>query len=197
MLFAVKGFSQSQELEQLRLDLEKLVQMKSMLSNMYNGYQTLAKGYDQITSLAKGNFDLHKNYLDQLLQVSPQIMNSSVLQGILDKRSAVGLESASAYWQYVRSGLFTNTELMNLKAQFDSFNAVVLRKIDQLNKVLTPGSLRMSDSERISAIERVDRDVGEALGSVRALVKEQNAVAALRGLQKKEISSMRSLYGLK
>ena len=39
--------------------------------------------------------------------------------------------------------------------------------------------------------------VGEVLAAGRAVVKEQNAVAAGRGQQKKEIDAMRLLYGLK
>jgi hypothetical protein len=197
VVISIIGFCQSQELEQLRLDLEKLVQMKSLLSNMYNGYTTLANGYNKISSLAKGNFELHKNYLDQLLQVAPQLRNSTMVQTILDNRSAGIAEGASAFSSLLRSGVFTNAELVSIKNQLDQFKSLTGRKVDQLNMVLTPGALRMSDQERIGSIERVDKDVGEALMALRAVVKEQTAVAAVRGQRKREIESMRTLYGLK
>ena len=197
VLFGLGSFCQTLELEQLRLDIEKLAQMRAMLNNMYNGYTTLANGYNQVTGLAKGNFDLHKNFLDQLLLVAPQVKNSSLLQTILDKRAAVLSEAGLAYSSYLKSGLFSNAELINIKNQFDQVTSLVGKKVDQLNLVLTPGSLRMSDQERMGSIERIDKDVGEALLGERVLVKETSAIAATRGQRKKDIEAMRTMYGLK
>ena len=66
-----------------------------------------------------------------------------------------------------------------------------------MNLVLTPGTLRMSDQERISAIDRIDKDVGDVLSSLRTIVKEQNVVAAVRAQQKKDNNAMRAWYGFK
>ena len=195
--FSFYGFAQTQDLEQLRLDLEKLVQMKAMLNNLSNGYSTIANGYNQITNLSKGNFDLHKNYLDQLLQVAPQIKTYPVVQTILDKQAALLTESSIAYNGYLKSGLFSATELFTMKSQLDGFKIIMSKKLDQLNLVLTPGALRMSDQERLVAIDRIDKDVGDALNSERAFVKEQSATLAARGQRKKDINGMRAWYGFK
>jgi len=197
IMFSHVGFTQLQDIEQLKLDIEKLVQMKTMLSSMYNGYTTISNGYKQVTSLAKGNFDLHKNYLDQLLQVAPPIKNASVVQTILHKQTTVISELNAAYGVYLKSGFFSANELFNTKIEFDQYKTLISKKLDQLNLVLTPGILRMSDQERIGAIDRIDKDVGDALGFVRTLVKEQNIVAAARAQQKKDNNAMRAWYGLK
>jgi hypothetical protein len=39
-----------------------------------------------------------------------------------------------------------------------------LRNLDELTMVLTPGELRMSDAERLAAIDRIDRAVADRLG---------------------------------
>ncbi len=197
IMFSYVGFTQLQDIEQLKLDIEKLVQMKTMLSSMYHGYTTISNGYKQVASLAKGNFDLHKNYLDQLLQVAPPIKNASVVQTILHKQITVISELNAAYGVYLKSGFFSANELCNTKIEFDQYKTLISKKLDQLNLVLTPGVLRMSDQERIGAIDRIDKDVGDALGFVRTLVKEQNIVAAARAQQKKDNNAMRAWYGLK
>ncbi len=201
LIFSIIGsygaFSQSQEIEQLKLDLEKLVQMKMMLQSMYDGYHTLTNGYNQVSNIAKGSFDLHKNYLDQLIQVAPSVKSYSIVQTILNNQVLVISESSSAYGSYLKSGLFTSSELLTTKNQFDQFKTLIGKKLDQLNTVLTPGAFRMSDQERIMAIDRIDRDVGEALRSLRTLVKEQGAIAALRAQQKKDNNAMRAWYGSK
>ncbi len=191
------AFSQSQDIEQLKLDLEKLVQMKMMLQSMYDGYNTLASGYNQVSHLTKNNFEMHKKYLEQLLQVAPQIKKYPVIQTILNKQVALLSESSAAYQSYLKSGLFSASDLFETKNQLDQFKSIINKKIDHLNLILTPGGLRMSDQDRLLAIDRIDKDVGDALNSARALVKEQNAVMAVRAQQKKDNNAMRAWYGLK
>src|ERR1700712_1618677 len=67
--------AQVQEMQQLLLDIEKLTQMKSILSDMKTGYQIYQQGYGSISSLSKGNFDLRSVYLNGLMAVSPGVRN--------------------------------------------------------------------------------------------------------------------------
>ena len=65
--------AQSQEVQQLLLNVEKLAQFKKILQNMKQGYQVLHKGYTTIRNLSQGNFSLHKTFLDALFEVSPAV----------------------------------------------------------------------------------------------------------------------------
>lgn len=202
LLFLLLSFSrivfcQAQDIEQLKLDLEKLVQMKTMLSNMYSSYTTLSNGYNLITSLAKDNFDLHKNYLDQLLQVADPVRNYPLIQAILELQATISTEGNTAYLSYVKSGLFRTNELQAFKNRLDQTKAAVSKKLNHLQLVLTPGSLRMSDQERMGAIDRIDKDVGDALVSIRAMIKDQNDIAVARTQQKKDNNAMKAWYGFK
>jgi hypothetical protein len=98
---------------------------------------------------------------------------------------------------YVKSGLFRASELQAFKNRIDQTKAVVAKQLNHLQLVLKPGSLRMSDQERIGAIDRIDKDVGDALVSIRAMVKEQNDIAATRAQQKKDNNAMKAWYGFK
>ena len=69
-------FGQSQEAKQLLLNVEKLAQLKLMLSHMKTGYQILEKGYTSIKNISQGNFNLHRDFLDGLLQVSPAVKHN-------------------------------------------------------------------------------------------------------------------------
>lgn len=195
--FRLTVSAQLQDIEQLKLNIEKLVQMKAMLSSMKSGYATLSNGYSQITGLAKGNFELHKNYLDELLQVAAPVRNYPLVESVKEMQGAVNDESNTAYLFYLRSGLFKPAELFEIKKRLDQIKTAVAKQVAHLRVVLTNGVLRMSDEERISAIDRIDKDVGQALGAMRALLSEENALAATRGQQKKNIDAMRLLYGLK
>ncbi|MFK4985512.1 hypothetical protein ACI4B7_27170, partial [Klebsiella pneumoniae] len=65
--------AQSDEVQQLLLNIEKLAQFKKILKNMKNGYQIIFKGYTAVKDISQGNFNLHKTFLDGLMQVSPAV----------------------------------------------------------------------------------------------------------------------------
>ncbi len=75
LLLCNNCFSQSQDLKQLELDIQKLAQLKSMLLEMYRGYTILDKGYSSIKDLTQGNYNLHKTYRQLITQSA--VFNSS------------------------------------------------------------------------------------------------------------------------
>lgn len=198
MLFCVfAGRGQSQDMQQLILDLEKLAQMRSMLTSMYNGYTTLVNGYNRISGLAKGNFDLHKNYLDGLLIISPAVSDYKNTAAVFSKRELAEKEGSQGYLRMLKSGVFTSKELTENKAYFDQLSALCGRKMQQMQMVLTSGSLRMSDSERIEAIDRINQDVGKILEAVRLQVKEKEDIMVRRRQRLRDVNGMKTLNGIK
>jgi hypothetical protein len=69
----VMAQSVSDDIQQLLLDVEKLSQLKQILTEMYQEYTMLYNGYEKIKGLSQGTFSLHKVYLDGLLLVSPSV----------------------------------------------------------------------------------------------------------------------------
>ena len=76
-------FAQSQEAQQLLLDVEKLVQFKQILNDLKKGYDILNGGYNAIKNISQGNFNLHQTFLDGLLQVSPAVQNYERIADII------------------------------------------------------------------------------------------------------------------
>ena len=67
-----RSSAQTVEAQQLLLNWEKLTQFKQILQDMYDGYQIIHKGYTTIKNISSGNYQLHKGFLDALLEVSPR-----------------------------------------------------------------------------------------------------------------------------
>jgi len=75
-MFQITGnalYTQSTEAQQLILNIEKLAQLKKILSNMKKGYEIVSSGYNGIKDISKGNFNLHDAFLNALLQVNPTV----------------------------------------------------------------------------------------------------------------------------
>lgn len=189
-------FGQSQEMDELKLNLEKLAQLKLMLSQMKQGYTVLQNGYNSVRNAAQGNFDLHKQYLNAQLQVSDQVRNTPALQRMLTNQSA--FESEYKQWVLLLQGLglITANEWTETVGKFQRIESQARDDLDQLQRILSNGDLRMSDAERISAIESLADKSDKYLGSVRVLIKEQNGLMMNRAQQKKDVVAMKRLYGL-
>lgn len=192
----ISGQAQIQEIEQLKINLEKLVQLKLMLSQAKQGYQTLQNGYNAVRDAAKGNYNLHKNYLDGLLQVSPQVRNAPALKRLLDNNVFAPTEYRGWYNQVLKLGVFKPVELTSIQERYRFIETGLTDQIEQLQSILSSGKLRMSDGERVAAIEVLAVKSDEQLIALRQLINEQTAIAAGRVQDKKDVEAIRRLYGV-
>src|SRR5436190_10875691 len=92
-----KTFAQAQELEQLALDLEKLTQFKQILKDLEEGYKVLEGGYNTIKDISQGNFNLHKEFLDGLLAISPAVAKYKKIADIISMQLQLVKEYKSAF----------------------------------------------------------------------------------------------------
>ena len=97
------SFAQSDEAQQLLLNIEKLTQLKKILNEMYQGYKIVSKGYNTIKDISHGNFDLHKTFLDGLLEVSPAVKKYKRIVDIISLQSSLVKEYRSAFNRFKKS----------------------------------------------------------------------------------------------
>lgn len=187
-------FSQSQDLKQLELDIQKLAQLKSMLSEMSRGYSILDKGYGAVKVLSKTNYDLHKTYLDKLMDVSATVKNDPKFASTFDLQKQISEACRSSLSMLTQSTVFTTQE----KSQIASFlqNSITRSNslIDELKMVATPGVLRMNDAERLQAIARIENAMKEKLSSVLQQKKNIESLNTLRTKQISETQKLKSLF---
>ncbi len=195
--FWVTGFSQAQELQQLAMDIEKLAQLKSMYQSMVKGYTTLTKGYGDVINVTKGNFDMHKAYLDGLIAVNPSVKKYGKINSIADNQTLIVKEFNTAYTKFISSGMFTNAELLDIKAAAKNIIDESTKGLDELLLVVTPGSLRMNDEERIAAIDRIDLQMDNWLKVMRTMTGDNQQLLLLRSQRQRDVKSMKTLNGIK
>ena len=197
ILFCFRLNAQTQELQQLKLDLEKLAQFKLVLSQMKQGYQTLQNGYNSVRDVSKGNFELHKNYLDGLLLVNPSVKQSPALKQIATDQAAIAKTFQTAFQQYQSSGLFSSGELTDLRSKYTESVQKVNDALDVLVQVTSSGKLRMNDAERLQIIEAIHADISGQLGLVKTMINDHSRLMALRMQQRKDNDALKKLSGLK
>lgn len=189
--------AQSDEAQQLLLNWEKLIQFKKILQNMYDGYKILNKGYTAVKEISEGNFSLHKGFLDALLEVSPAVRKYQRIKDIISYQIRIVKDYKSAFAQFKEDKQFTPQEIEYLGKVYGNLLGQSLKGLEELYMVITAGELRMSDDERLQAIDRIY----EAIVDQFSFLKEFNSNTALLSLQRKteatEVKMSRIIYGMK
>lgn len=193
---AVPAQSISQLLSQLAMDTEKLTELRTILQDMYKSYEIIDKGYTDIKSIAQGNFNLHKAFLDGLLVVSPAVRNYPRVVDIINAEYTIVSEYKAAYSRFVADRHFTPTELNTIGTLYSNLFNRSLGCINELTMVLTDGSLRTSDDQRLQAVDRIYADINGQLSLLRQFNNNTSIQAIQRARESNDVEMLRSLYGI-
>ena len=189
-------FAQSTEAQQLLLNVEKLAQLKKILSNMKKGYEIVSTGYNTIKDISKGNFNLHDAFLNALLQVSPRVRKYKRVADIITCQSQIVKEYKSAFNRFKSTNLFNSSEITYMEDVYKNLFNKSLQNLDELGIVITAGKLRMSDDERIAAIDRIYKDISDKLVFLRGFNNESSVLAVQRGKELVDTKLSEKLNGL-
>lgn len=191
-----KATAQSAEVQQLLLNIQKLAQLKKILSNMKTGYQIVSGGYNTIKDISKGNFNLHQTFLDGLMQVSPVVRKYRRIGEIISLQGQLVKEYKSAFRRFEASNLFNVNEMAYMKNVYANLFNKSLQNLEELSMIVTAGKLRMSDDERLNAIDKIFNDAGDKLIFLRTFNKENNVLAIQRGREMVDTEVSKKLNGL-
>jgi hypothetical protein len=164
---------------------------------MYDGYKVLYKGYTAVKDISKGNFDLHKTFLDGLLQVSPVVQKYKRIADIINYQLRLTKEYKEAFNYFKVEKQFTTGEIDYIGKVYKNLFKQSVKSLEELTMIVTSGKLRMSDDERLQAIDRIYETVVDQY----AFLNEFNNGTSLLVMQRKaeiaEIKMSRILNGIK
>lgn len=188
--------AQSDEVQQLLLNIEKLAQFKKILKNMKNGYQIIFKGYTAVKDISQGNFNLHKTFLDGLMQVSPAVKKYKRIADIISYQLRIAKEYKLAFNRFKEEKQFTIDEIDYLGKVYGNLFNESLKSLDELSMVITSGKLRMSDDERLQAIDKIYLAVEDQYSFLKDFTNNTNMLSLQRKSEQAQIEMSRKLFGL-
>lgn len=194
LLLPSKVTAQAQEMQQLILNIEKLAQFRQILKDMKKGYEILNGGYNTVKKLSQGNFSLHETFLDALMQVSPTIRNYRRVGDIVNYQVLLVKEYKAAFNRFKNSGNFNPDEIAYLERVYNNLFKQSLRNIDELTTVITANKMRMSDDERLVAIDKIYADMQDKLLFLRSFNSNTSVLAIQRAKERNDVNAMRSIY---
>jgi hypothetical protein len=189
-----KSYSQTQAIQQLLLDVEKLTQLKNILTELKDGYEIVSNGYTTIKNISEGNFKLHDIFLKSLLEVSPAVKNYVRIKDITVAQLSLVREYKNALKQFKGSGEFSVGEINYLEKVYANLFNHSVDNLQTMIMVITAGKLRMSDDERINSIDAVWKDVSQQLTFLRHFNNQARILCLQRAKEKNDLSTMKHLY---
>ena len=179
------------------MDIQKLAVLKANLNEMYKGYNVLAQGYENIKNINVSNFNLHKNFLDGLLLVSPVVKQYKKVADIISAQQQLVSEYATAFKTLRSSGYMNADELNYMGTVYNNLFKTSLKDLDALTAVLTEGTMRMSDAERLQAIDKIHESIMDKLSFLKQFDQTNTLLAVQRAKEHNDIATLQSLYGIK
>ena len=192
---AKRSEAQDQDMEQLILDIQKLSQFKSILTDMEKGYADLSAGYGVVKGIAQGSFNLHEVFLDGLYLVSPVVRQYVRVADILAAEERILSEYKSAYRRFAASNQFNPHELDYMIGVYGQLTRQALQQMTNLLNVITYSKLRMSDAERLAAIDWIYRDTDDKLVFLESFNRKTTMLQLQRTKEQHYNQTLKNLYG--
>jgi hypothetical protein len=189
--------SVSDVIQQLVLDYQKLASLKNILGQMYTGYSVLTKGYGAVKDVAQGNFSLHEAFLDGLYLVRPAVRKYPRVADIIKDQAALISEYKSVSGAFKRDQHFSPDELSYMMVIYNNLVSQSLKNLDDLSLIVTDSKLRMSDAERLAAIDQIYLASHNQLSYLRKFNDQAAKITWQRAQVTADKQGVKSIYGLK
>ena len=191
-----KAGAQMKEVVEFGINLERLAQLKSILSTLKKGFDIVSKGYGTVKDLSEGNFKLHQVFLDGLLEVSPAVKKYHKIPEIISMQLALIKRAKSDLNVIIREGGFSLQEMNYIKSVHDNLRSQSLQNLDELVNVTTAGKFRMSDEDRLKAIDRIHQDMIEKLNFLFLFGKNSMSLSLEKKKNEMELNRLKALQGI-
>ncbi|SEW15886.1 hypothetical protein [Chitinophaga arvensicola] len=197
LLFADRVSAQSFEIQQLILNVEKLNQFREVLDKMYDGYKIISEGYQKVKDVTSGNYKIHDLFLDGLYQISPEIKKYHRVPEIIEGQIRLAKQCRSGLKYFRDAGTFKADDIIYVSRVYSRVIDESLQNLDELLLVITARKLRMSDDERLTAIDRIADDMNSKLAFTHSFSTDMSGLVLSRTKEKSELQTLKNLHGIK
>lgn len=189
--------AQSNEVIQLLLNVEKLSQLKQILSDLKKGYKIVSKGYGAIKDLSEGNFSLHKVFLDGLMEASPTVKRYYKVAAIVEFQVLLLKENKAALTRFRQTNMLNPHELGYIANVYENLITQSLRNVEEMVNVVTSGKLQMSDDERLKAIDEIYLEMEDKVNFLRSFNANTSVLTIQRKHEFDEVSRSKAVSDVK
>ncbi len=189
------GFFNQQSTKR-KIMAEQIADLEIYQQALKKGYHIAESGLNTAHDLKNGTFDLHTAYFNSLEQVNSVVANDPKGKAILDLQTElINLFDTEIAWQQ-KEKLLNTVELNYMQDVYNNLLNECKKNIDELNLVLTPGKMQLTDQQRLDRLDHLYISMKDKYAFAGDFIAKCRKVALNRqqGIAEKE--QLKELYGI-
>jgi hypothetical protein len=186
-----------QKATQKKYLIQQIAALDVYAGYLSKGYTIAKNGLNTIRSIRNGDLLQHSGYFTSLATFNPHIKRYKRVADIIAMQLKIAKQSGNAIKCFRSDDHFTTTEINYLQGVFDTLLSDCAKNLDRLLEIITNGSLKMKDDERIKAINKIYVDMQDNQQFARAFSNNAAGLFIQRSNEENDIIISKKLNGLK
>lgn len=176
--------------------LQQIALYQTYLGYVKKGYNITRNGLQAVRDIRGGEFNLHNQYYRSLKQVNPAIRNQQQVRRIIALCTETKEQLQHIQKGVHRDDVFAPSEKDYVRDVAMHMNSETGRILQELEIVITPGTIQMSDDERLQKIQKIAAEAVSIYACARSFSDDIRVLALQRKGSRREIEVMKKLYQL-
>ena len=177
---------------QVKYLIQQISALSACESSLKQGYHIVSGELSSIKNFSGSEYSLHQGYYNSLSQVNPLVKNSTDMTAILYEQQTI-ISQFNAISNLSGLSAAEQTYIQNVAQNLMS---ECNKDLEELQAVLTPGKLAMSDDERIKRINKVTASIKDKYVFSCSFCTKVRVLAVQRVNDSNSNSTLQKLYGI-
>lgn len=174
--------------------IQQIAALKVYLEYLKKGYKIVDKGLTTIGEIKNGTFNLDKDYLNSLKQVSPVVKNSPKVKEVLVYHHSITSDFRKFLDDCRKDANLTSDEVHYIEDVYQNMLKECEVSIDELTVITTTGEAEMKDDERLLRLDKVHDDMQDKYAFIQGFISSTRLLSLERAKEKNQINGSRNLY---
>ncbi|MGE6218943.1 hypothetical protein ACQKCH_03870 [Nubsella zeaxanthinifaciens] len=196
VFISAHGQTYSEWMRQKRTQKKYLIQqiaaLKVYAGQLKKGYKVAKEGLGLVKGFTNGEFDLHRLYLNSLKVVSPIISKDPKVAAMITAVVNIRLQ-----FDAMEKLPLNDEHLSYLRCTKDKVLGSALENLEELERLLSHGTLEMTDDQRIQRLSELHQEMQDKNAFSRELGIQARQLAVHRQHQSNTIKIMGRYHGNK
>jgi hypothetical protein len=188
-------WTQQKETQQRYLQ-QQIGALQVYISYVKMGYNVVNTGVTTIKKIKDGDFNLHRDVLSRLSGVNPHIKSYIKVADIIAYQLRIITDMKACLRGVRKAGQFSAAELEHCSMVITNLLQSSLENIDALLVLITDGSAKLRDDERIKRIDAIYADMQDKYAFCTSFSNEMGLLTAHRLREARDIQLSKLLNGL-
>lgn len=185
-----------QDKTQKKYLIKQILLLKSYAESVKRGLRVVQFGWTAVENIKNGEFNLHRDFFANLSRVNPHISNAAKVADIIAFEVYVIREIKRLNDFCTKTKYLTPHEARYVSDVYLNFLQLTDASIAELNAILFPGKLQMSDDQRIAKIDAIHIDMRDKSAFVQSFGNDVRFLVAQRKKDEQAILRSQKLNNL-